>query len=122
MAEFRSCIFDTGLVQLPSTGCPFTWHNCSEGTRSLWKRLDRMLVNEAWLEAWPDSSYICALPSTSDHSPLVLTGTHRDAEHAIFRFDNYLARQPGFLELVTNIWTPYSRDSYVRSCVQIESS
>ncbi|KAL0313723.1 UNVERIFIED_CONTAM: hypothetical protein Scaly_2906500 [Sesamum calycinum] len=31
MAEFRSCIFDTGLVQLPSTGCPFTWHNCSEG-------------------------------------------------------------------------------------------
>ncbi|KAL0313715.1 UNVERIFIED_CONTAM: hypothetical protein Scaly_2907400 [Sesamum calycinum] len=104
MAEFRSCIFDTGLVQLPSTGCPFTWHNCSEGTRSLWKRLDRMLVNEAWLEAWPDSSYICALPSTSDHSPLVLTGTHRDAEHAIFRFDNYLARQPGFLELVTNIW------------------
>ncbi|KAL0295481.1 UNVERIFIED_CONTAM: LINE-1 reverse transcriptase [Sesamum radiatum] len=104
MAEFRSCIFDTGLVQLPSTGCPFTWHNCSEGARSLWKRLDRMLVNEAWLEAWPDSSYICALPSTSDHSPLVLTGTHRDAEHAIFRFDNYLARQPGFLELVTNIW------------------
>ncbi|KAK4384362.1 hypothetical protein Sango_3068300 [Sesamum angolense] len=75
-----------------------------EGARSLWKRLDRMLVNEAWLEAWPDSSYICALPSTSDHSPLVLTGTHRDAEHAVFRFDNYLTRQPGFLELVSNIW------------------
>ncbi|KAL0423921.1 UNVERIFIED_CONTAM: hypothetical protein Sradi_0926900 [Sesamum radiatum] len=31
MAEFRSCILDTGLVQLPFTGCPFTWHNCSEG-------------------------------------------------------------------------------------------
>ncbi|KAL0283468.1 UNVERIFIED_CONTAM: hypothetical protein Sangu_2888100 [Sesamum angustifolium] len=45
MAEFRSCVRDTGLVPLPFTGCPFTWHNCSEGPRSLWKRLDRMLVN-----------------------------------------------------------------------------
>ncbi|KAL0313718.1 UNVERIFIED_CONTAM: hypothetical protein Scaly_2907700 [Sesamum calycinum] len=59
MAEFRSCIFDKGLVHLPSTGCPFTWHNCSEGTRSLWKCLDKILVNEAWLETWPGASYLC---------------------------------------------------------------
>ncbi|KAL0304674.1 UNVERIFIED_CONTAM: hypothetical protein Sangu_3070300 [Sesamum angustifolium] len=104
MAEFRSCILDNGLVQLPFTGCPFTWHNCSEGTRSLWKRLDRMLVNEAWLETWPGASYISALPSTSDHSPLVLNGTNRGADRAIFRFDNYLAQQPGFLSSVENIW------------------
>ncbi|KAK4381101.1 hypothetical protein Sango_3000100 [Sesamum angolense] len=65
MAEFHNCILDTGLLHLPFTGCPFTWHNCSEGTRSLWKRLDRMLVNEMWLETWPDSSYINALPSIS---------------------------------------------------------
>ncbi|KAL0307638.1 UNVERIFIED_CONTAM: hypothetical protein Scaly_2976400 [Sesamum calycinum] len=47
----------------------------SEGSRSLWKRLDRMLANVAWLDIWPSSSYISALPSTSDHSPLILTGT-----------------------------------------------
>ncbi|KAL0293138.1 UNVERIFIED_CONTAM: hypothetical protein Sangu_3244800 [Sesamum angustifolium] len=50
MVEFGNCIRDTGLVQLPFTGCPYTWHNCSEGPRSLWKRLDRMLANEAWLD------------------------------------------------------------------------
>ncbi|KAL0283467.1 UNVERIFIED_CONTAM: hypothetical protein Sangu_2888000 [Sesamum angustifolium] len=44
--------------------------NCSEGPRSLWKRLDRMLVNGAWLDVWPGSSYVSALPSTSDHSRL----------------------------------------------------
>ncbi|KAK4384400.1 hypothetical protein Sango_3065000 [Sesamum angolense] len=60
MVEFRSCIWDTGLVPLPFTGCPYTWRNCSEGPRSLWKRLDRMLVNGAWLDVWPGSSY--ALP------------------------------------------------------------
>ncbi|KAL0304925.1 UNVERIFIED_CONTAM: hypothetical protein Scaly_3003500 [Sesamum calycinum] len=104
MADFRNCIRDTGLVQLPFTGCPYTWHNCSEGSRSLWKRLDRMLANVAWLDIWPSSSYISALPSTSDHSPLILTGMDRFAEHAIFRFDNYLALQPGFLDSVDSTW------------------
>ncbi|KAL0282883.1 UNVERIFIED_CONTAM: hypothetical protein Sradi_7248500 [Sesamum radiatum] len=104
MAEFCSCVRDTGLVQLPFTGCPFTWHNCSEGPRSLWKRLDRMLANVAWLDAWPGSSYISALPSTSDHSPLILTGMDRIPDRAIFRFDNFLAQSPGFLESVQNIW------------------
>ncbi|KAK4391362.1 hypothetical protein Sango_1914000 [Sesamum angolense] len=104
MAEFHNCILDTGLLHLPFTGCPFTWHNCSEGTRSLWKRLDRMLVNEMWLETWPDSSYIISLPSTSDHSPLIINGTHRGAEHVIFRFDNYLTQQSSFLDSVYGIW------------------
>ncbi|KAK4384578.1 hypothetical protein Sango_3046200 [Sesamum angolense] len=104
MTDFRNCVRDSGLVQLPFTGCPFTWHNCSEGPRSLWKRLDRMLANTNWMDTWPSSSYISALPSTSDHSPLILTGVDRGEEQAIFRFDNYLAHLPGFLKSVEEIW------------------
>ncbi|KAL0290464.1 UNVERIFIED_CONTAM: hypothetical protein Sradi_7049600 [Sesamum radiatum] len=69
MSEFREFVTAAGLVHLPFTGCPYTWNNCSEGSRSLWKRLDRMLVNEAWLGSWPHSTYLSALPRTSDHSP-----------------------------------------------------
>ncbi|KAL0411530.1 UNVERIFIED_CONTAM: hypothetical protein Slati_3742700 [Sesamum latifolium] len=49
MEDFCACIIDAGLVSLPMQGCSFTWHNCSEGHRSLWKCLDRMLVNDLWL-------------------------------------------------------------------------
>ncbi|KAL0294053.1 UNVERIFIED_CONTAM: hypothetical protein Scaly_3129800 [Sesamum calycinum] len=49
-----------------------------DGPRSLWKRLDRMLANTSWMDAWPSSSYISALPSTSDHSPLILAGMNRE--------------------------------------------
>ncbi|KAL0289800.1 UNVERIFIED_CONTAM: hypothetical protein Sradi_7064800 [Sesamum radiatum] len=104
MTEFREFITGAGLVHLPFTGCPFTWHNCSEGNRSLWKRLDQVMVNEAWLECWPQSSYLSALPKTSDHSPLVLLGTERSTEHTPFRFDNFLAHQAGFLDSVASIW------------------
>ncbi|KAL0305368.1 UNVERIFIED_CONTAM: hypothetical protein Scaly_2987400 [Sesamum calycinum] len=84
MTEFRNCIMTTGLIHLPFTGCPYSWHNCSEGSRSLWKRLDRMLVNEAWLDKWPDSAYLVALPSTSDHSPLIIQGGNREIKDAAF--------------------------------------
>ncbi|KAL0307386.1 UNVERIFIED_CONTAM: hypothetical protein Scaly_2985100, partial [Sesamum calycinum] len=46
MTEFRDCLLDTGLIHLPVQGERFSWHNCSEGDRSLWKRLDRLLVND----------------------------------------------------------------------------
>ncbi|KAL0295535.1 UNVERIFIED_CONTAM: putative ribonuclease H protein [Sesamum calycinum] len=68
----------------------FSWHNCSEGDRSLWKRLDRLLVNDAWLSQWPNSHYHCLNARTSDHSPLVIRGdtaTHtvRTAMYAVTR-------------------------------------
>ncbi|KAK4380914.1 hypothetical protein Sango_3020500 [Sesamum angolense] len=99
MNEFLNCILDTGLIHIPFTGSPYTWHNCSEG-----KRLDRILVNAVWLELWPNSSYICALPSTSDHFPLILNAENRGNAHPLFRFDNFLAKQIGFLDSVTITW------------------
>ncbi|KAL0294972.1 UNVERIFIED_CONTAM: hypothetical protein Scaly_3112500 [Sesamum calycinum] len=95
---------ETGLISLPMQGERFSWHNCSTDGRSLWKRLDRMFVNDAWLEQWPNLFYTCLTPRTSDHSPLVLKGDSRDVQVSMFRFDNYLALSPGFLASVHNIW------------------
>ncbi|KAL0304697.1 UNVERIFIED_CONTAM: hypothetical protein Sangu_3068900 [Sesamum angustifolium] len=94
----------TGLIHLPFTGRPYTWHNCSEGSRSLWKRLDRMLVNRAWLERWSHYSYLSALPSTSDHSPLIIQEDNRGTHHMLFRFDNFLTKRAGFIDSVKRIW------------------
>ncbi|KAK4382247.1 hypothetical protein Sango_2890500 [Sesamum angolense] len=74
VSEFRDCILDTGLIHLPVQGERFSWHNCSEGDRSLWKRLDKLIVNDAWLGQWPCSHYHCLNARTSDHSPLVIRG------------------------------------------------
>ncbi|KAL0386462.1 UNVERIFIED_CONTAM: hypothetical protein Slati_4601500 [Sesamum latifolium] len=104
MAEFREFINEAALVHLPFTGCPYTWHNCNEGSRSLWRRLARVLVNEFWLEQWPHSSYLSAYPSTSEHSPLILLGSEQSPEWGVFRFDSFLAKQSGFLNAVRGVW------------------
>ncbi|KAL2235629.1 UNVERIFIED_CONTAM: hypothetical protein Sindi_1295100 [Sesamum indicum] len=73
-------------------------------TRSLWKRLDRILINDRWLARFPTSSYHSLTPRTSDHSPLVLQGDTQQHNGGMFRFDNYLARSPEFIPNVHNIW------------------
>ncbi|KAL0298920.1 UNVERIFIED_CONTAM: hypothetical protein Sradi_6551800 [Sesamum radiatum] len=59
MNEFNECILNTGLIALHMRGERFTWHNCSDDGRSLWKRLDRFLANDKWMEQWPDVFYDC---------------------------------------------------------------
>ncbi|KAL0415577.1 UNVERIFIED_CONTAM: hypothetical protein Slati_3389600 [Sesamum latifolium] len=105
MNEFRDCIHETGLIQLPMQGELFTWHNCSEGDRSLWKRLDRLLVNDAWLRQWPNSCYQSLNARTSDHSPLLIRGDDSTIHSSMFWFDNYIALSSEFLPSVQNVST-----------------
>ncbi|KAL0420583.1 UNVERIFIED_CONTAM: hypothetical protein Slati_3081200 [Sesamum latifolium] len=111
--EFQDCISQTGLITLPVQGDLFTWHNRSTDSRSLWKRLDRMLANDRWLVRWPDVSYSSLNARTSDHSPLVLRGDASRSPVRIFRFDNYLAASSQFIPTVQRIW----RNSVVRTAM-----
>ncbi|XP_011075695.1 uncharacterized protein LOC105160127 [Sesamum indicum] len=105
MEDFNNSIQEAGLLPMPMQGEWYTWHNCSTSTRSLWKRLDRILFNDRWLAQFPTSSYHSLTPRTSDHSPLVLFG---DSQHhnngGMFRFDNYPTLSPDFIPSVQNIW------------------
>ncbi|KAL0291249.1 UNVERIFIED_CONTAM: Retrovirus-related Pol polyprotein from type-2 retrotransposable element R2DM [Sesamum radiatum] len=113
MTEFRDCILDTGLIHLPVQGERFSWHNCSEGDRSLWKRLDRLIVNDAWLGRWPCSHYHCLNARTSDHSPLVIRGDTVSHKVSMFRFDNYLTMSSEFTTSVQNIWRHQIAGTYM---------
>ncbi|KAL2225354.1 UNVERIFIED_CONTAM: hypothetical protein Sindi_3049800, partial [Sesamum indicum] len=106
MEEFNAAIQEAGLIPLPMQGEWYTWHNCSTSSRSLWKRLDRILINDRWLARFPSSCYHSLLPRTSDHSPLVIHGDmqhHQQTGGGMFRFDNYLTHSPEFIPNVQNI-------------------
>ncbi|KAL0420558.1 UNVERIFIED_CONTAM: LINE-1 reverse transcriptase [Sesamum latifolium] len=102
--EFQECLRGTGLITLPMQGEWFTWHNCSRDSRSLWKRLDWLLVNDCWLGCWPNTYYVSLNARTSDHSPLVFRGDIPIQSVSMFRFDNYLALSSDFIPSVQRIW------------------
>ncbi|KAL2235624.1 UNVERIFIED_CONTAM: hypothetical protein Sindi_1294600 [Sesamum indicum] len=102
MEDFNAAIQNTGLLPLPMQGEWYTWHNHSATPRNLWKRLDRMLINDRWMARFPNTFYSVLTPRTSDHSPMVLYGDRQQQYGGMFQFDNYLA--PEFIPSVQNIW------------------
>ncbi|XP_049405105.1 uncharacterized protein LOC125868520 [Solanum stenotomum] len=79
--EFISMIEVCGLVDLGYTGPPFTWCNQRATQARVWKRLDRSMVNNKWLEVMPQTT-IEHLPSVgSDHSPLLMEMIRKNESH-----------------------------------------
>ncbi|KAL0740389.1 hypothetical protein Bca4012_081902 [Brassica carinata] len=105
MIELKDTLLELGLMDLRIQGCNHTWTNKSPSA-PITKKLDRALVNETWLESFPDSSATFLPFEFSDHtpclidlsSPLPFTGTRP------FKFLNFLATHPLFLESVETTW------------------
>ncbi|KAL2224771.1 UNVERIFIED_CONTAM: hypothetical protein Sindi_3055400 [Sesamum indicum] len=60
MEEFNAGIQEAGLIPMPMQGEWYTWHNCSTNSRSLWKKLDRFLINDRWLARFPPHTIIAS--------------------------------------------------------------
>ncbi|KAK4707460.1 hypothetical protein R3W88_033007 [Solanum pinnatisectum] len=87
--EFIGVIEACGLMDLGFSGPKFTWSNQRGINSRIWKRLDRAMVNDKWLQDMPHSN-ITHLPSVgSDHCPLLMEITARSEEHIkYFKFLN----------------------------------
>lgn len=89
------------LTELSYSGCKFTWTNGRVKTR-----LDRVLVNDVWLDSFTSSSaYFPVSRCTSDHSPGIVFLAHMDSRPRVnFKFFNMWAQHPDFLSLVKDAW------------------
>ncbi|KAL2234688.1 UNVERIFIED_CONTAM: hypothetical protein Sindi_1201000 [Sesamum indicum] len=99
MEEFNAGIQEVGLISVPMQGEWYTWHNCSTNSQSLWKRLDRILINDRWLARFPSSCYHCLIPQSSDHSSLVLHGDRQSQTGALKPVFREQRRKKGDLTL-----------------------
>ncbi|XP_049391547.1 uncharacterized protein LOC125855953 [Solanum stenotomum] len=103
--EFIGVIEACGLMDLGFNGPKFTWSNQRGINFRIWKRLDRAMVNDRWLQDMPQTS-ITHLPAVgSDHCPLLMEMSIRPENHIkYFTFLNFWADQPSFLSTVTDCW------------------
>ncbi|KAJ4881254.1 Uncharacterized protein Rs2_38309 [Raphanus sativus] len=105
MLEFSDNLLELGLMDLRFQGSSHTWTNKSP-TGPTTKKLDRTLVNETWLDSFPDSSATFLPYEFSDHTPCLInlstplpyTGTRP------FKFLNLLTNHPLFLESIETAW------------------
>ncbi|KAL7238204.1 hypothetical protein ACSBR2_004325 [Camellia fascicularis] len=106
--EFNSFILDSELDDLSYTGCQFTWANKREGVEYIASKIDRVLINESWLDKFPNSTANFLPSGVSDHSPAVVTISDEVTSYKKpFKFFNFWSKHEDFLPLVANEWSQY---------------
>ncbi|KAH7857816.1 hypothetical protein Vadar_016806 [Vaccinium darrowii] len=103
-SDFNNCLADICMHNMVTKGYWFTWTNKRGGLRDNKSRLDRVLVNDGWLDLFRDSEVVGHAPGVSDHCALVLTVVHNRYKACPFRFFNFWMADSRFGDLLGSSW------------------
>jgi exonuclease III len=99
MGAFRDVIQDLELKELNLRGRKFTWSNDRTQTR-----IDQAFCSAAWDLMFPGVSLQALSSKTSDHYPLLITGSDMVKKYQGFRFEALWPLLSGFQETVVAAW------------------
>lgn len=99
--DFVDCCIISGLLDMPSAGCFYTWTN-----NSICSKLDRVLINNRWhLDGYSDHAIFLPPGCLSDHSPCVVSLFHQVRQSVrSFKFFNMWTKHEQFTSTVRACW------------------
>ncbi|XP_074305740.1 uncharacterized protein LOC141640960 [Silene latifolia] len=106
MDAFIDCLSACGMIDIPTTGAFFTWTNKQESNHRKYSRLDRFLVNQEWIDEFPDMHAHFHPGGLMDHTPCIVRNIRFDSRRSTsFKYFNMWSGAPDFLETVKNTWS-----------------
>lgn len=104
MEDFKSLLLDLHLTDHAAQGCYFAWSNKRvEGFQC--RKLDHVVVNEAWLGIPPSSAVGFVELGISDHSPAIIKFyPQENLGPKLFKFFYIWIEEDAFLSLVNESW------------------
>ncbi|GJZ49122.1 RNA-directed DNA polymerase, eukaryota, reverse transcriptase zinc-binding domain protein [Tanacetum coccineum] len=119
MREFRECIDDIELMDVPQAGLQFTWNQRPQGTNGILKKLDRVMANVAFSNGFVGNYAVFQPYGISDHSPAVLRiPVQNKSSPKPFKFSNVVTTFPRFKEIVTEGWSTQFRGFHMFTVVK----
>ncbi|XP_059306288.1 uncharacterized protein LOC132057690 [Lycium ferocissimum] len=103
--DFAQWIQNCGLIDIGFIGSRYTWWNGRTQEACIFKRLDRMLCNQAFLDIKPSSKVHHLIRQGSDHAPLHLICD--DVSQSIrkpFKFLKFWTKDHKFMDTVRDNW------------------
>jgi len=105
ISDFSDFIIDNSLIDLATMGGQYTWHG-TRNSGTVWKRLDRFLMNPALRDYFTEIRILVLARTTSDHSPILLCGANSELPcPKQFRFQSMWITHSGFMDVVKNNWS-----------------
>ncbi|GJR26775.1 RNA-directed DNA polymerase, eukaryota, reverse transcriptase zinc-binding domain protein [Tanacetum coccineum] len=106
MNEFAQCVREIEVDDILSSGFHFTWTKSRGNPKcKTLKKLDRIIINEAFVDKFHNSSGIFLPYMISDHSPTVLKLPNgMEKRRKAFRFSNFVMDKKEFIPIVKKAW------------------
>lgn len=102
--NFQSCIDDCGLTNKGFYGNKFTWSYNRGFPRTIWKRLDRVLINSKWTNISGETMVIHLARVGSYHAPLLINiNTTDNSGPKYLKFLDFWAEHKDFVPMVQEI-------------------
>ncbi|CAN0919243.1 Transposon TX1 uncharacterized 149 kDa protein [Linum grandiflorum] len=113
---FRMAVAECNLVDIELEGYSFTWSRAKGKLHGVESRLDRAMVNAAWIDRFMHCKLRNLVAPISDHSPLLLmTNPHHTIKKKWrFRFENAWRREAEMREVVEEAWRGEPSDIFFR--------
>ncbi|GKF03936.1 RNA-directed DNA polymerase, eukaryota, reverse transcriptase zinc-binding domain protein, partial [Tanacetum coccineum] len=106
MNEFLDSTREIEVEDILSSGFHFTWTKSRGNPKcKTLKKLDRIMINEAFMEKFPSSHGMFLPYLISDQSPAVLKLPNgMEKRRKAFRFSNFVTNKKEFLPIVKKAW------------------
>ena len=72
MSDFNECLYSCGLFDLSGGGRTMSWCNGQSGVTRSWANLDRVVINNAFLNQFVSSQLVYLSLKSLDHCPMVI--------------------------------------------------
>ncbi|XP_039059754.1 uncharacterized protein LOC120203555 [Hibiscus syriacus] len=107
MDAFRSSLEGCNFSDLGYSGRLYTWERGKFPSNNIQQRLDRIVANSHWMEAFPDFSVRRLTHTISDHCPLLINlaadfSAPNQAQCFRFNADRVLEEECG--EIISSFW------------------
>ncbi|XP_074300092.1 uncharacterized protein LOC141631303 [Silene latifolia] len=98
-------IQDCQLSDLSAKGAFFTWNNKHEHQSKVYSRLDRVFINDDWMDSFSDSYVHFLLEGMFDHCPgLIYLEAERKKKGSSFKYYNMWSLAPNYHEIIKIGW------------------
>ncbi|GJY25396.1 hypothetical protein Tco_0400122 [Tanacetum coccineum] len=105
MLEFKDCVSNIEVMDINSSGLHFTWNQKPKGGGGILRKLDRIMGNLEFLDAFPGAHAYFHPYRISDHSPAVLKIPDLPMNKPKpFKFFNFITHKSKFLEILDSQW------------------
>ncbi|MQL99123.1 hypothetical protein Taro_031842 [Colocasia esculenta] len=108
MVDFNAFMHASSLVNAEFVGSPFTWVNNCTVQASIKARLDRFLMNSAFVNNYQGFNVNHLIKCTSDHSPLLASIVTDTRPPARFVFQAMWTYHDSFLDVIKLTWNEYT--------------